>query len=431
MKKMPSKALCLVAILLLAGCSAARFDGPQGRVYPPSHPQGAQPQYLLPQPVQVGQWLYYYDNDYYAYPANPQFTEHLQAATETWHQAADQPPIPASIKMRSTKESSLPVLRMFLTALSAGVIPAFFWSDQEVTFFATLPDGEVASFTQQVHAKAVIGWLAPLFGYEWSGKEARASQVKIMYPLIAQQVQAEQQVLAQAGNDSRALVAALNNGSLKFYRTTAYKTLLAQAAASKNPSATYRQLVREVPLITSAMDEDLKLWYAGPSELVVKDLHDRLRTKRVTESSLIALVGQQSSGYSSLTEEQVAKLKQHGFGAALLEAMQAKPATEVPTHPVGITYAEYLKQKQAGGSNAQASLVAQHTAAPTVASAGTAQAGQQPPEKEGVVEGCAKAFAAIKLCENLPGDPFGISRSICVKQAKSKMGAEANSCFGL
>ena len=42
--------------------------------------------------------------------------------------------------------------------------------------------------------------------------------------------------------------------------------------------------------------------------------------------------------------------------------------------------------------------------------------------KEGVGEACAKAYAAHRLCQTMPSDPFGVSRRFCVSQVKKNFG---------
>ncbi|PKM22474.1 MAG: hypothetical protein CVV10_04100 [Gammaproteobacteria bacterium HGW-Gammaproteobacteria-14] len=42
--------------------------------------------------------------------------------------------------------------------------------------------------------------------------------------------------------------------------------------------------------------------------------------------------------------------------------------------------------------------------------------------KEAVASVCAKAYAAHRLCQNMPSDPFGVTRSYCVNQIKKNFG---------
>ncbi len=54
------------------------------------------------------------------------------------------------------------------------------------------------------------------------------------------------------------------------------------------------------------------------------------------------------------------------------------------------------------------------TAGPGSASVGS--------DKEAVAPACAKAFAAHRLCQSMPSDPFGVTRSFCVNQVKKNFG---------
>ncbi len=42
---------------------------------------------------------------------------------------------------------------------------------------------------------------------------------------------------------------------------------------------------------------------------------------------------------------------------------------------------------------------------------------------------CAKAYAAKKVCETLPGDPFGLLMRGCMAQVKKKFGGSGCSIF--
>lgn len=135
-------------------------------------------------------------------------------------------------------------------------------------------------------------------------------------------------------------------------------------------------------------------WNAGddyvPSEPLSYDCfydHERVEYFRLVGTHGCVSVEASEAGKPGVYRDRI---------AALIE-QQAREATEVST----------LAGAVAGPG---ASSLAQ----PSTAADGGA--------KEGVGEACAKAFAAHRLCQSMPSDPFGVTRSFCVNQVKKNFG---------
>ncbi|MFN3714318.1 MAG: hypothetical protein ACK4SX_11725 [Alcanivoracaceae bacterium] len=64
----------------------------------------------------------------------------------------------------------------------------------------------------------------------------------------------------------------------------------------------------------------------------------------------------------------------------------------------------------------------QQALASAVSGAGSSGNAPVGADKEGVAPACAKAYAAHRLCQSMPSDPFGVTRSFCVNQVKKNFG---------
>jgi len=150
---------------------------------------------------------------------------------------------------------------------------------------------------------------------------------------------------------------------------------------------------RMLPLRNNLLDGAVKReqWNAGDASAVISDelmfecyhSHERVEYFRVTGRYICEEAEQSDAGKPGVYRDHIAVLMEE----------QAREA---------------MTEQQTFGANASESIAS----ASVPAGSG----------KEAVAPACAKAFAAHRLCQSMPSDPFGVTRSFCVNQVKKNFG---------
>ncbi|WP_062810705.1 hypothetical protein [Alcanivorax sp. NBRC 102028] len=207
--------------------------------------------------------------------------------------------------------------------------------------------------------------------------------------------------------DVDTLAAALDNPSLKFYRPLVSARLAAVLAGQSRSQRLkhYAAIVEKHPDFTGDIHGNERLFFMGPADLRVMDVLKETYRKR-SAPAMAASIKAAGKPYAVFTPEESSWLVKEGLPvdvvAAMISASEPKSAPE--TVPVG------LLAGAAPGDQAAGLPVASNALEATAAE-------------------CSKAYAAKKVCENMPGDPFGLLTRGCMAQVKKKFGGSGCSIF--
>ncbi|HIL22873.1 MAG TPA: hypothetical protein EYG20_06295, partial [Alcanivorax sp.] len=167
----------------------------------------------------------------------------------------------------------------------------------------------------------------------------------------------------------------------------------------------YAAIVEKHPEFADDIQGNERLLFVGPADLRVMDVLKETYRKR-SAPAMAASIKAAGQPYGLFTPEESSWLTREGLPADVVAAM-----------------IEVSEPKAAPGAG-PAGLMA--------AAAPGGQAGAQPvagTTLEATATECSKAYAAKKVCETLPGDPFGLLMRGCMAQVKKKFGGSGCSIF--
>lgn len=207
--------------------------------------------------------------------------------------------------------------------------------------------------------------------------------------------------------DTDKLAAALDNPQLKFYRPLVSARLAEVLAGQKRNERlkAYAAIIEKHPEFAGDIQGNERLLFVGPADLRVMDVLKQTYRKR-SAPAMSASIKAAGQPYALFTPEESSWLTREGLPAdvvaAMIEASEPKAAPNaVPAD---------LVAGVAPGGQAGAQPVASNTL-------------------EATATECSKAYAAKKVCETMPGDPFGLLMRGCMAQVKKKFGGSGCSIF--
>jgi len=207
--------------------------------------------------------------------------------------------------------------------------------------------------------------------------------------------------------DTDKLAAALDNPQLKFYRPLVSDRLAEVLAGQKRNERlkAYAAIVDKHPEFADNIQGNERLLFVGPADLRVMDVLKQTYRKR-SAPAMAASIKAAGQPYALFTPEESSWLTKEGVPADVVAAMieTSEPKT-IPGEA-----APGLMTAAAPGGQAGAQPVAGNTL-------------------EATATECSKAYAAKKVCETLPGDPFGLLMRGCMAQVKKKFGGSGCSIF--
>ena len=342
-------------------------------------------------------------------------SEELGAAADYWLHDEQFPPLDISVnytqKMNTGTDILLAVPNLLLTIFSAGLIPWMIPSRFESTiemragdelvyqdssayrgrvFYAAYPIGTI----RQKDTLQQAQWYAALFSHE----EKLTGDIYNEQPLYDS---------LKATSDVKKLTAALDNPDLKFYRPLV-STHLAEVLAGRKRNErlkAYAVIVEKHPEFADDIQGNERLLFVGPADLRVMDVLKETYRKR-SAPAMAASIKAAGQPYGLFTPEESSWLTREGLPADVVAAMieVSEPKAAPGAGPAGLMAAA------APGGQAGAQPVAGNTL-------------------EATATECSKAYAAKKVCETLPGDPFGLLMRGCMAQVKKKFGGSGCSIF--
>jgi len=207
--------------------------------------------------------------------------------------------------------------------------------------------------------------------------------------------------------DTDKLAAALDNPQLKFYRPLVSDRLAEVLAGQKRNERlkAYAAIVDKHPEFADNIHGNERLLFVGPADLRVMDVLKQTYRKR-SAPAMAASIKAAGQPYALFTPEESSWLTKEGLPADVVAAMIE--ASEPKTTPGGVPAG--LMTAAAPGGQAGAQPVAGNALEVTATE-------------------CSKAYAAKKVCETMPGDPFGLLMRGCMAQVKKKFGGSGCSIF--
>jgi hypothetical protein len=184
----------------------------------------------------------------------------------------------------------------------------------------------------------------------------------------------------------------LEQNPASFFRSSSLRRL-AELAPAQNPLRFHIDNLKLAPDYLAYIPEDQSLWFAGPEGLRVHDVLTESRTQPA--SILAARIRTGGASYKIFTADEIERLQQSGVKpdlvAAMMEVSASKPAP--------------IEQ-----SSSAVPVVTPAAAAPAV----PVPAAQEDPTVGDIAAQCAKRFAAMQACEQIPS--FG--SNICKAQVR-------------
>ena len=291
---------------------------------------------------------------------------------------------------RNNAKSLIYIPGMIISAMTGYLIPGYIKQNAFNEMQIELPDGSQVKHETKVTRKQIMS-LLPLNLGDHEGMAGAYTAVDYAAVIsheewLRKTVQDEQNRLAEVNrNDVASLTEAMRDPSIVLLRPQ-LKTDLATLLAQRNDRLDhYRALTSEFSDFVDYIPGHEQLFFIGPQNLRVIDVWQQIQ-QRADSAVLAATIRTAQQPYRIFDSEETAWLHKQGIPYPVITAMIEASAPSV-----------------ASGSGA----------------AGTDQASA---ESSGTAAECAKALAARKACERIPGDPFGVAVKVCVGQVKKKFG---------
>ena len=341
--------------------------------------------------------------------------DEMARAADYWLHDGDMPPLDITVTRHRPKNSVGTVATVLVTTLGCTfslclvpvVSPQHFDTTIEMRsegelvysanahyrgtlFMSWFPLGKLRG-TQKVTDAA---WYASFFSHE----------EKLTRSIVAEEPLYDS---LKKSKDVDKLAAALDNPQLKFYRPLVSMRLaevLAQKKRNERLKA-YAAIVDKHPEFADNIHGNERLLFVGPADLRVMDVLKQTYRKR-SAPAMAASIKASGQPYALFTPEESSWLTKEGLPADVVAAMieTSEPKTTPGGVPAGLMTAA------APGGQAGAQPVAGNALEVTATE-------------------CSKAYAAKKVCETMPGDPFGLLMRGCMAQVKKKFGGSGCSIF--
>ncbi|MFZ5723129.1 MAG: hypothetical protein ACOY33_05650 [Pseudomonadota bacterium] len=291
-----------------------------------------------------------------------------------------------------------------------GILPA--WGTETHTSELVIRSGgqEIYRDTQQTRVRSALSLYTPaalLFGRLGNGgrRESVDYLINAHRAALARRGEQENQAFAaavQQGN-AEAFRNYLRSNPQSFFRGEALRGLSALASRSGEPLAAHRQNLALWPDYGQYMAGTEALWFVGPAGMQVLDIGPALE-KGTAPELLAAQIRAARQPYKVFSADDLAWLKGKGIPDTVVAAMLDATTASGMTMAAPATAAAAAAVPAATGMSLMA--------APAPAAAGTPGAAGVKPTAGDIATQCAKKFAAMKACEQIPS--FGAS--ICKSQ---------------
>ncbi len=292
---------------------------------------------------------------------------------------------------RSNTKSLIYVPAMIISAMTGYLIPGYIKQNASNEMQIELPDGSRVKNETKITRKQIMS-LLPLDLGDHKGVNGAYAAIDYAFVISHEEwlraaVHDEQNKLAKVDKDNvAALIDAMRDPSIILLRPQLKADLATLLAQRKDRLDHYRALTSEFPDFVDYIPGHEQLFFIGPQNLRVIDVWQQIK-QRADSTVLAATIRSAQQPYRIFDSEETAWLRKQGIPYPVITAMIEASAPSAP-----------------------------------VASGSDAAADQASAESSGTAAECAKALAARKACERVPGDPFGIATKVCVGQVKKKFG---------
>ena len=380
----------LLACLLITGCTGTRYIPPQGQLAAPASPPAALKGFEGNAQVQLDVAGGYASPNDRTYP-----TQLANDEIQRWF-AGNGDDLTVHIRNENTRDSGwLSMVPYFLTL---GILPSWLNTEGETVMEVKAGDEVLFANREDVAYKSALSMLLPTAYLVGSpGKQ----QYEIMaHDQLNRHKHALQAFITsqQAGYET-----AVSDGTVEAYRQYLQanpdsffrmETLrrLSELAPEKQALAFHRDNIAIDNTYIVYLPDEYDIWFLGPANMKVYDV---LRLSSAEDDVLLASrIRAANQPYKVFNGDEIALLKEGGLSSALIAAMIDASANTAPSSPV----------PDGVGSTAVDSATTEASAA--VAQPGVADIAGQ----------CAKRYAALKACDQVPS--FGAN--VCRSQVKKK-----------
>ncbi len=322
-----------------------------------------------------------------------------------WFEAAGDD---VSVTFETTKvknHMSVPALLGYIFTLT--LIPASDTTDNTSTLKIMSGDDVLFENTEQFRMRSKFGLYFPtplLFGPMGTGpmRQMTSDQLqrhKMALGMSIAQSKGEYEKAVAAGTVA-AYRAFLEANPDSFFRMETLRRL-SEKAPTRNALAFHRDNVAIDPAYITFLPDEYDVWFVGPPDMHVYEV---LQMSRREKDSLVAArIRAAKQPYKVFSDDEIALLKEGGMPVDLIAAMIDATAMATPAPTV-----------QTGTAASVTPMAIAPAAAAPVAGAGDVPAAQN--TVGDVAAQCAKRYAAMKACDQIPS--FGAN--VCRSQVKKK-----------
>lgn len=388
--------LALLSVALLSGCHTRRYLPPDGQVAPAVTP----PQELAAYSGSVVSGTFSLMGGFDNSGDDAALRRGWNEAGKWFAGSGSEYQLAINVKKTDTKG----VWTFWTYLLTLSLLPYVETNTYESTLELRSGDDVLFSNTDSFAVKEALSVYFPtpyFVGVQGKGP---------LYQLTRDQLNRHALALGQHIADSRgAYEAAVQAGTVAAYRKyladnpTSFFRMdalqrLAGLAPSRNALAFHRENLALDGRYRRFIPAAQAVWFIGPDGMTVADVLEKQR--REDTGLLASRIRAGGQPYKVFNDEEIAELKKGGLKSALIAAMlDASAGTAAPAAAPAVAPA-------VGGALIN-SLSAQPASAPAAAAPAAPTAGQ-------VAADCAKRFAAMKACEQVPS--FG--SNICKAQVR-------------
>ena len=383
-----------VATVLMVGCTGTRYLPEGGQLAPAVAP---------PQELQSFDGTTASDlslSGGYASPDARDYPDEVAAAElSSWFSA---PGDDISVALRNENYKDRGWSTMFIYFLSLGLLPSWLTTEGETVLEVKSGDEVLFQNREPVAYRTSLSvWLPTAYAFGGPGKGQY--QVMVSDQLNRHKLALGQYVASQQAAYEKAVSAGtvdayrqyLKDHPDSFFRMETMRRL-AELAPGTGTLAFHRQNVELDNAYLVYLPDEYDVWFVGPEGMRV---HDVLRLSRGEDDSLLASrIKAAGQPYKVFDSNEISLLKEGGLSSALIAAMidASANAPAAPAQPA----------------------VAQPASAVAVQPAAAAPAGEPPGQNTvgDIAAQCAKRYAAMKACDQVPS--FGAN--ICRSQVKKK-----------
>ncbi|MCG8438210.1 MAG: hypothetical protein MI751_09010 [Pseudomonadales bacterium] len=337
-------------------------------------------------------------------------TDELNIAATHWLHEGDMPPLDITITRHRpgfggeglVKAGTL-LVTTFASVFSLGILPGVIPDKWDTTIEMRAGDELVYSANAHYRGTVFMSWIpygkirgnqavvdAAWYASFFSHEEKLTARVYDEQPLYDR---------LKKSTDVDTLVAALDDPKLKFYRPLVSQHLAAVLAGQKRQDrlVAYGEIVDQHPEFVADIQGNDRLLFIGPSGQRVMDVLKQTYRKR-SAPEVAASIRTAGAPYALFSTEEAGWLTSEGLPSDVVAAMIEVSEPGKPVASPGGQPGMSLAAVSAGAEPAQATGL------------------------EATASECTKAYAAKKVCENMPGDPFGLLMRGCMAQVKKKFG---------